>query len=435
MIGKTGALKSHDSTDSPKPVNSTHMLKLAKHERYTPARSYHLTEFIVSFILVCCTAVPSLSQASDREFRSVLRDKAAFTANDFSALERGEMVVKLLPVGDKREVAICGVMRMQVPVAVSLEAFQESMTQRGRKSVLEIGKFSSPPSLEDVQGLTLEDRDIEDLKQCVVGQCELKMSAAMIERFRKEVDWSSPDYRTQATHLFRQMLLEYVRDYLAHGNSALIEYRDQTPGVRLDEEHRSLLESSLYINDFAPELTKYLQGFPQPELMGVENAINWTKVNFGLKPVTIITHVATYRRRFNGVPQILVVSKQLYANHYFDSSLALTALINVARDGSTSDSYLLYTNRSRADSLAGSFSKLKRALVEEEAVANLNAILIQTLQNLENRSMKQVGSQRFGTQDIVELLFGGRRFVWWIIPITALGALFGLRRRIQKRSV
>jgi hypothetical protein len=411
------------------------MLKLAKTERYIPTHSYHLLKFMVIFALGWFGAVTSLGQDSDQEFRKVLRDEAAFTANDFSALERGEMVVRLLPLGNRREVAICGVMRMPVPIAVSLQAFQESMTQRGRESVLEIGKFSNPPSLEDVQALTLEDRDIEDLKQCVVGQCELKMSAAMIERFRKEVDWPSPDYRTQATRLFRQMLLEYVRDYLAHGNSALIEYRDQTPGVRLDEEHRSLLESSLYINDFAPELTKYLQSFPKPELTGVDNAINWTKVNFGLKPVTIITHVATYKRKFNGVPQILVVQKQLYANHYFDSSLALTALINVARDGSTSDSYLLYTNRSRADSLAGSFSKLKRALVEEEAVANLNAILIQTLQNLENRSMTQAGSPRSGNQKLAELLFGGRRLIWWLITITALGALFVFRKRNQKRSV
>ncbi|CAN5443159.1 hypothetical protein BH20ACI3_BH20ACI3_19620 [soil metagenome] len=45
----------------------------------------------------------------------------------------------------------------------------------------------------------------------------------------------------------------------------------------------------------------------------------------------------------NGAPQILVVSKQIYANHYFDSSLALTALINVST-GAIFDSYLLYTN-------------------------------------------------------------------------------------------
>lgn len=151
------------------------------------------------FVLAWFGAVTSLGQTSVQEFRNVLRDEAAFTADDFSALERGEMVVKLLPVKDKREVAVCGLMRLQVPLAVSLQAFQRSMTQRNRNSILEIGKFSSPPSLEDLQALTLEDSDIEDLKQCVVGDCKLKMSAAMIERFRKEVAWPAPDYRSQAS--------------------------------------------------------------------------------------------------------------------------------------------------------------------------------------------------------------------------------------------
>jgi hypothetical protein len=411
------------------------MLELAKQGRYILSRIHHLPEFMAIFVLTWFGAVTSLGQTSVQEFQNVLRDQAAFTADNFSALERGEMVVKLLPVKDRREVAVCGLMRLQVPLAVSLQAFQESMTQRNSNSILEIGKFSNPPGLEDLQALTLEDRDIEDLKQCVVGDCKLKMSAAMIERFRKEVDWPAPDYRSQATLLFRQMLLDYVRDYLARGDSALIEYHDQFRGVRLDEEHRSLLEASLYINDFAPELTKYLKGFPRPELTDVENAINWTKINFGLKPVTILTHVVTYTRRPSGVPQILVVSKQLYANHYFDSSLALTALINVPITGTTSDSYLLYTNRSRADALAGSFSKLKRNLVEGEAVASLNAILLQTRLNLERSSMNQAGSPlRSGKAKIVEWLFGGTRLVWWLMTIIVLIAWFGLRKRNSKRN-
>jgi hypothetical protein len=411
------------------------MLELAKQERYILSRIHHLPEFMAIFVLTWFGAVTSLGQTSAQEFRNVLRDEAAFTTDDFSAIERGEIVVKVLPVKDKREVAICGLVRTPAPLEVSLRAFHTSMTQQNQNSILEIGKFSSPPALEDLQALSLEDRDIEDLKQCVVGNCKLKMSAAMIERFRKEVDWAAPDYRPQATRLFRQMLLDYVRDYLARGDSALIEYHDQSRGVRLDEEHRSLLEASLYINDFAPELTKYLKDFPRPEITGVEGVITWTKINFGLKPVTILTHVITYTHRPRGVPQIVVVSKQLYANHYFDSSLALTALINVPMTGTTSDSYLLYTNRSRADALAGSFSKLKRILAEGEAVASLDAILLQTRLNLESSSMNQAGSPpRFGKPKIIDWLFGGTRLVWWLVTIIVLIALFGLSKRNSKRN-
>jgi hypothetical protein len=410
------------------------MLELAKQKRYILSRIHHLPAFIALFVLTWFGAITSLGQTSVREFQNVLRDEAAFTADDFSAIERGEIVVKVLPVQDKREVAVCGLVRTQAPLEASLRAFRTSMTQQNQNSILQIGKFSSPPTLEDLQALTLEDRDIEDLKQCVVGDCKLKMSGAMMDRFRTEVDWAAPDYKLRATRLFRRMLLDYVRDYLVRGDAALIEYQDQSRPVRLDEEHRELLDSSLYINNFAAEFTQYLKGFPRLELTNVENSINWAKIKFGLKPVTILTHVATYSRS-GGVPQILVVSKQLYANHYFDSSLALTALINVPVTGKTSDSYLLYTNRSRADSLAGSFSRLKRAMVEGEAVANLDAILLQTRLNLEGSSMNQAGSPpRFGKSKIVAWLFGGTRPLWWLITIMVIIALFGLSRRKSKRA-
>lgn len=394
-----------------------------------------LSEFMAICVLTSFGALTSLGQTSAEEFRTVLRDQAAFTTDDLLTIERGEIVVKLLPVKDKREVAVCGLVRTQAPPEATLPAFHLSMTQLSPNSILAIGKFSNPPILEDLSGLTLERRDIEDLKRCSVGNCKLKLSAAMIERFRREVDWTRPDHRLQANQLFRQMLLDYVRDYLQRGDSALIEYRDQSRGVRLDEEERALLEDSIYINDFAPEFAEYLKGFPRAEQIFVENSINWTKIKFGLKPVIIVTHIATYTRRPGGVRQTLVISKQLYANHYFDSSMALTASINIPISGSTTESYLLYTNRSRADSLAGSFSGLKRNLVEREAVADLKAILLQTRLNLETNSMNQAGSPpRSRSSQIVEWLFGGTRLLWWLVIIIALIAWFGLRKRNSKGS-
>lgn len=415
-------------------IHKTETMLRLKQSKYTPGYSHRLPQLTAIVILIWFGVVTSLGQPSLQEFRNVLQDQANLTAEDFSALERGEMVVKLLPVKDKREVAVCGLMRLQVPLTEGLQAFQQSMTQLNRKSILEIGKFSNPPSLDDLQTLTLEDRDVEDLKQCVVGSCKLKMSAAMIERLRKEVDWNAPDHRSQATYLFRQMLLDYVRDYLGRGDAALLEYRDQNRRIRLEDEHRSLLEASIYINDFAPEFAQYLKGFPKPNLTNVENSINWTKIKFGLKPVTILTHVTTYGRQGHGVPQIVVVSKQIYANHYFDSALAVTALINIPITSTTSDSYLLYSNRARADALAGSLRKIKRKLVEDEALTNLNALLLQTRLNLESGSIGYGASpEGSGKRKIVEWLFGGTRLFWWLVAITALIAFFVLRKHNSKR--
>jgi hypothetical protein len=104
--------------------------------------------------------------------------------------------------------------------------------------------------------------------------------------------------------------------------------------------------------------------------------------------------------------------------------------------GTTSDSYLFYTNRSRADALAGAFSKLKRNLVEGEAVNSLKVILLQTKLTLEVNSINQAGSPpRSGKPKIVEWLFGGTRLFWWLMTIILLIALFLLSKRNSKRTV
>jgi hypothetical protein len=103
-------------------------------------------------------------------------------------------------------------------------------------------------------------------------------------------------------------------------------------------------------------------------------------INFGLKPVLVITDVATYRSNLNGVPRVLVLSKQIYATHYFDASLSLTAAIG-DQTGTKSD--LLYVNYSRARDLANSFSKFKHRIVERRATEDLKGLLGQTRINLD----------------------------------------------------
>jgi hypothetical protein len=45
----------------------------------------------------------------------------------------------------------------------------------------------------------------------------------------------------------------------------------------------------------------------------------------------------------------LIASKQIYASHYFEASLELTALVEAKEPGENSGFFLLYLNRSRLD--------------------------------------------------------------------------------------
>jgi hypothetical protein len=376
-------------------------------------------------LVVTCGVLGSVAgtlygQTSTAELQQLLRNKAAFDETDFAALHRGEAIVKLAPVQQKREVAVSGLVSLRANADEFLRSYRESLTQKSNAAVLEIGSFGAMPALADLQNLTLEAQDIDDLKECVVGDCEIKLSAAMIERFARDINWQAPDYAQQVTQLFRTMLLEYVQDYRARGDAALIEYSDKKDGVRLADEQQAISRVSGYLNDV-------LGSTPQgsSELRPLEDFIVWSKIKFGLKPVIAINHVTIYKRDQELGPQVLTVSKQIYANHYFNSSLALTGFVTVA--GPTS--YLVYENRSTADGLEGPFSKIKRGIVEKKALEGLRGILEHSKVKLDaptlSRESATVSASFSGGWS--RRLFGGIRPLLWFVIISGLIALLVLR--------
>jgi hypothetical protein len=345
-----------------------------------------LLKTIVLTIFVLTGTYLTKAQTSIENFQKILRNQTNFTNDNFSSLEKGETVVKLLPVTDKKEVAIFGIVRMINAPEVSLNEFRDSLAQKENKSLADSGIINVPPNLSEIQSLSLEKKEIEALKKCEVGKCDLKLSAAMINRFKTEIDWNSSDYEESANQLFRQMMLDYVANYSANGNKALIQFDDKKKSVRLNEEHQSLLEKSLFIEDIAPDFANYQAKFPRIDLANVSNDFSWSKIKFGLKPTLTITHTTTYQNQNNNSQQFWVVAKQIYASHYIESSLAFTVLIKFRVNESLTDTYLLFTTRSGSDSLDGFLSSYKRGIVEKEAETKAKELLESTKARIESGS-------------------------------------------------
>lgn len=390
-------------------------------------RVSHLSVLILTCAFLSAAASSIQGQTSLAELQKVLQQKAAFEETDLAALQGGETIVKLAPVRDKGEIAVSGLVSLRANADEFLHSYRESLTHSTNAAVLAAGSFGATPALSDLQGLTLEPSDVEDLKACVVGDCRIKLSAAMIERFTREVNWQAPDYAQQATQLFKTILLDYVRDYRGRGEAALIEYNDKSYEVRLADEQRAVSSVPGYLNDLLATVTAEKRA----ELQPLEDLIVWSKIKFGLKPVIAINHVTIYKRDRELGPQVLAVSKQIYANHYFNSSLALTAFVTVA--GPTS--FLVYENRSRADGFAGPFGKFKRRLVENKALEGLKGLLQQSKTTLEAplaAAESTAIADRSGGWN--QRLFGGIRPLLWFVIISGVIALFALRNYEGKIS-
>jgi hypothetical protein len=129
-----------------------------------------------------------------------------------------------------------------------------------------------------------------------------------------------------------------------------------------------------------PDLRAYLLGFPTAQLSNASSVLQWSHAIFGLKPVVSVTHFTTVRAGDSG-PTVLM-SKQLYATHYFDASLGLTLLIDAGGSGGGA-TYLLYLGRTRTGSLQSRWRWWARSLVASRSREGVERMLTATRRRVE----------------------------------------------------
>ncbi len=288
-------------------------------------------------------------------------------------LDRGRIIVRTLDTARAEETAVFGAVKIAVPTTAFLGRFRDIESYKRHEAVRQLGRFGMPPTPDDVSTLTLPPGEVEDLRACKPGDCKLKLPAAWMDRLRRTVDWTAPDWRARTLAAFRGMLVEYVADYLARGDAALIEYGDKKTAVSLASEFRGLVNASPYLAVLSPEFAGHLRNFPRP-LAGAEDFIYWSQEDYGIRPVVSVTHVSTYRDPSR--PELVIgATKQIYADHYFTASLGLTIGIDAGPDATPPGMYLFYVNRSRTDGFGGLFGGLKRGVVERRSRKSVETIL------------------------------------------------------------
>jgi len=289
--------------------------------------------------------------SSPPDLQTFLQDQIGLSQKDLQEMEQGKILTKRLDTEKESEVAIFGIMHLGVPVDFFIEKYRDIGTFMKADQVVGIGVFDNPPQLANLRSLTLDPGDILAIQECKVGDCHIKLPAAVIERFGREVDWSKPDSPDRATEMTRQMLLDYVKAYSIGGDAALGQYDDQEHPLRLADEFHELLHESRYLYEYVPEMHEYLESFPRAELPNAENVIYWSEKKYEkLRPILSLNHVTIFKRP-QGDIKTLIASKQIYASHYFEASLEIAALVEENEVADGSGFYLLYLNRSRIDTL------------------------------------------------------------------------------------
>jgi hypothetical protein len=263
-------------------------------------------------------------------------------------LDRGEVIVRVLPAVDG-EIGIFASARVDAD-AETLALWVNAIAQLKKSPyVLVVRRFSNPPTLDDLNGLTLDDGDLAAIRDCRPGNCEVKLAGDEIAALHQAAFGGGPHWKDAVQSEFKRMVLSRLAIYEAAGFSGTPPYADRRkptdPRMALD----ALLTHSPYLR------FDVLTGDPP------ESFVYWSKEQYGAgKAVIAMTHVDIIR------PQM--------------PSAVLTAVTEAA-DGQR---YLVYINRSQLDLLTGVFGGWKRALVEGKLKRESANVLNEVRRKLES---------------------------------------------------
>lgn len=259
-------------------------------------------------------------------------------------------MTRVLDVADPDEVAIFGIVAIDVPRATIAARVRDVPSFLKRPTRPAFGIFGAPASAADARAFTVEQSDLDALKDCRPGDCDVKMPVEKFDDFGRSIDWSAPDARGRVAAIVRQTMADYVTRYRKGGTPAMVEYGDQKSARRASDTFGSLLAESPYIYEYLPSFQRYLKDYPADTLIGATDAIYWASDRLAsLRPILSITHLTLYEPP--GASLTLVSEKQLYASHYFIGAFTLTTLLDRPDAPGGSGSYYMVVQRMRFDHL------------------------------------------------------------------------------------
>jgi hypothetical protein len=319
---------------------------------------------VLTLALVCtglCAAAAQLASGG-ADVRAVLVRDLRFTAADLSDFQR-RVVRHSLPSTAPTELAVAGGVRIGVPKETFFARARDIVRFKNGPEVLQIGRFSSPPSIDDLAPLIV-DQDDFDAASCRPGDCEVRLSAAMIARVAREIDRAAADAQTRGAAAFKQIVLEKVQAYVSGGADPMAQYDDGPKPIRPGDAFEGILAAMPEIAALLPALPDHLRSMRSAPLDGAEDFLYWSKEKFGIAPFITVTHVTIV---CPAAATCVMATRDVYSSRYLDASVALA----IGTDAGPGAFDLVYDNRSRANALKGAFAGLRRSLAERRARGGL----------------------------------------------------------------
>jgi hypothetical protein len=339
-------------------------------------RFFNSVALILGVTALCFGRTPAVGE--------FLRDQIHLTQGQIAQVQNGKAVAKILATPNPSDIFVFGAVFIHAEPGAYLHLMRDVPRLKRLGGYLGAGEFSTAPTIGDMDGLSLDQDDVEDVKNCKPGNCELQLPEESMETARTSINWKSHDVNEQVNNLAKRRILQLLEDYRHSGDNGLGIYLDKHDPLLVAEQFRSLLSHVDFFPQYLPDLHRYLLEYPKSRPDGTQDFFYWEKVSFGLKPTIRINHGIVYRAS-DPQRQIYVLAiKQLYATHYFQTALDLSFCVQSSGTSANDGFYLITIKASRLAGLTGLKGGIIRKVVVNKTRSSLEGALNGIRENLES---------------------------------------------------
>jgi len=340
---------------------------------------------IAAMLILMFASVAPASCDPGLDLESFLRHDIGLTDDQMAAIQAGKPVAKALDSRAPAVVYMFGAVYINATPEAYYKFARDVNRMRAIPYTQELVVLGNPPQLSDFKDFSLDDDDVQALKQCQPGDCAIQLPASAIGDLQRSVNWSAPDVDAQVNQFLQKFTLSRAVAYLHGGNQALGVYNDHADTTAVAQLFAYMLGYVKLFPQRLPDFYRYLLSYPSAKPLNVDNMFYWSRVKFGLKPTLRVVQMVSWRGKPGDSIAYATAEKQLYASHYFETAVDLSFCVRSGADPTHPGFYLVIALGSEQSGLTGVKGTIIRHVAVGRSVSNLEDQLADIKGKLETK--------------------------------------------------
>lgn len=315
---------------------------------------------------------------AQRQPHAFFKERINLTEEEIRKVEQGQVVTKVLESGDKKYgTLVFGAVYVNAPMTRFDAVVRDVKRLRENKVYLDLQEFSAggtPPKLSDFERIKLDRKDVDDLQDCKVGDCDLQVFDP--ESFRKQIDWGSNYKYVQASKLAQSRISEGMAKYFEGGLKAFGSYRDRAKPLDVNSAFKEMVDdSSHYLPDYkSGGIYRHVIDYPQQKLPGTSDIFYWEYIDFGRGPTIRVNQMSIFPNGA-GAAKFVVANKQLYASRDIRTALQMFYAVPDSANPEKSGFFLIEMNDSRLPDFGGIKLGIARKMATQKSAESTTDLL------------------------------------------------------------